>query len=163
MVVKLNSWKVLNDWDEMLEKSDLNDQKKRFQTKLPGRKNRWESSGPSRQTHRERMYIPTNQPTSWHWRPLHRLAIQADWWVILFNVKNDNQIKKIKNVTLDLIYRGQDFIGDCSGAPKNLIERINDWWTRYFDRIQKFKETIVSWTKELFLIAIEILRNFKVR
>jgi len=64
--------------------------------------------------------------------------------VILFKVKNDNQIKKIKNVTLDLIYRGQDFIGDCSGAPKNMIERINDWWTRYFDRIQKFKETIVS-------------------
>ena len=55
--------------------------------------------------------------------------------------------KKLKNVILDMIYWGQDFIENCSDAPKNLIERNNDWWTRYSDRIQKFKEKMESVSK----------------
>ena len=46
-----------------------------------------------------------------------------------------------------MIYWGQDFIENCSDAPKNLIERNNDWWTRYSDRIQKFKEKMESVSK----------------
>ena len=55
--------------------------------------------------------------------------------------------KKNKNPILDLIYWGKDFIGDCSGASESLIERNNDWWTRYSDRIQKFKEKMETVSK----------------
>ena len=34
---------------------------------------------------------------------------------------------------------GQDFVADCSGAPKNMIERNHAWWKKYSDKIQKFK------------------------
>ena len=40
---------------------------------------------------------------------------------------------------LDLKNWGEDFIGDCSNAPKNLIARNDAWWKKYSDTIQKYK------------------------
>ena len=34
---------------------------------------------------------------------------------------------------------GEDFVADCSGAPKNLMERNHAWWKKYSDKIQKYK------------------------
>ena len=34
---------------------------------------------------------------------------------------------------------GQDFVRDCSGAPKGLTERNHAWWNKYSDKIQKYK------------------------
>ena len=34
---------------------------------------------------------------------------------------------------------GQDFVRDCSDAPKGLLERNHAWWNKYSDKIQKFK------------------------
>ena len=76
------------------------------------------------------------------------MMILADQSVILFKVKYDNEIQNNKKKSIsDLIYWGQDFIEDCSGAQKNLVERNNDWWTRYSDRIRKFKEKMETVSK----------------
>ena len=34
---------------------------------------------------------------------------------------------------------GVDFVADCSGVSKNLIERNHAWWKKYSDKIQKYK------------------------
>ena len=47
---------------------------------------------------------------------------------------------------------GEDFIADCSGAPKGVMERNTAWWNKYSDTIQKYKNRIIQqascWTKE---------------
>ena len=34
---------------------------------------------------------------------------------------------------------GDDSVADCSGGPKNLMERNHAWWKKYSDKIQKYK------------------------
>ena len=42
-------------------------------------------------------------------------------------------------IFLDLKNWGQDFIADCSGTAKGIMERNNAWWNKFSDKIEKFK------------------------